>query len=176
MAVPDWMCQCSGCLLSSIIILIVMWFFTNQCKKLVRYEVIQQQLIIYLWVSPFLVRFLYICDCRWWRLSHSIFVDGGACLVCFCCWQVAFTCLGHECQDLLSWVHAMECMGAQTRPRCILSIVSSERVLRTGSEPMLTPRGKSPLWEGQRRIEPVTLHQAGQWAQHATDWGIPDRT
>ena len=29
-----------------------------------------------------------------------------------------------------------------------------------GSEPMSTPREKSPLPEAQRRIEPTTLHQA----------------
>ena len=37
---------------------------------------------------------------------------------------LAFTCLGHECQDLLS--PALECMCAQTRP---WFIVSSERVV-----------------------------------------------
>ena len=33
---------------------------------------------------------------------------------------------------------------------------------RMESEPMLTPREKSPLPEAQRRIEPATLHHAGQ--------------
>ena len=44
------------------------------------------------------------------------------------------------------------------------------------SEPMLTPRQKSPLLEKnspQRRIEPTTLHQAGQPAQHTTKQTIP---
>ena len=45
------------------------------------------------------------------------------------------------------------------------------------SEPMLTPREKSPLPEkkklSQRRIEPTTLHHAGRWAQHTTDRAIP---
>ena len=38
-------------------------------------------------------------------------------------------------------------------------------------EPMFTPREKSPLRKNspQRRIEPVMLHQAGQWAQHAVN-------
>ena len=40
------------------------------------------------------------------------------------------------------------------------------------SEPMLTPRGKNPVLETQRRIEPMTLHHAGQWAQHATNLAI----
>ena len=39
------------------------------------------------------------------------------------------------------------------------------------SEPMLTPRGKSPLPEKirLRKIEPTTLHQTGQRAQHTTN-------
>ena len=69
----------------------------------------------------------------------------------------AFTCLGHECQDLLS---AMACMCAQTRPWFILS---SERVFRgMESEPMSTPWEKSPLPEAQRSIELTTLHHAGR--------------
>ena len=36
------------------------------------------------------------------------------------------------------------------------------------SEPMLTPREKSFLPEAQRRVEPGTLHQAGQPAQHTS--------
>ena len=42
------------------------------------------------------------------------------------------------------------------------------------SEPMLTPREKSPLPEAQRRFQRATLHHAGQRAQHTTDWAIPD--
>ena len=41
------------------------------------------------------------------------------------------------------------------------------------SEPMLTPREKSPLQEAQRRIKPPTLHHAGQQTQHIYDWVIP---
>ena len=41
------------------------------------------------------------------------------------------------------------------------------------SEPLLTPREKSPLQETQRGIEPTTLHHAGQQTQHTTDWAIP---
>ena len=41
------------------------------------------------------------------------------------------------------------------------------------SEPMLTPREKSPLPEAQRRIEPMMLHRTGQQAQHTTDGAIP---
>ena len=38
---------------------------------------------------------------------------------------------------------------------------------------MLSSREKSPLPEAQRRFEPTTLHDAGQQAQHTTDWAIP---
>ena len=48
---------------------------------------------------------------------------------------------------------------AQTRP---WSILSSKRVLGNESEPMLTPREKSPVLKAQRRVEPALLHQAGQ--------------
>ena len=34
------------------------------------------------------------------------------------------------------------------------------------SEPMLTPREKSPLPQAQRKIEPATLQHAGQPAKH----------
>ena len=40
------------------------------------------------------------------------------------------------------------------------------------SEPMFSPREKSPLPEAQRRIKPRALHHTGQWAQHTTDWAI----
>ena len=40
-----------------------------------------------------------------------------------------------------------------------------------GMEPetMLSPRGKSPLPEAQRRFEPAKLYYTGQRAQHTTD-------
>ena len=69
----------------------------------------------------------------------------------------AFARLGHECQDLLK-VHAIECMCAQTRPRFIFS---SERVLGVmESEPMLTPREKSPLPEKKFPPEEGRTHDA----------------
>ena len=37
------------------------------------------------------------------------------------------------------------------------------------SEPMVTPRDKSPLPEAQRMFEPAMLRHAGQRAQHTTD-------
>ena len=59
----------------------------------------------------------------------------------------------------------MECMCAQTRPRFILS---SERVLGNGVRTYVNSKGKirSIGKNSQRRIEPMTLHQAGQQAQH----------
>ena len=41
------------------------------------------------------------------------------------------------------------------------------------SEPMLTPKGKPPLPEAHRRIEPMMLHHTEQQAQHTTDLAIP---
>ena len=40
------------------------------------------------------------------------------------------------------------------------------------SEHISTPKGKSPLLEAARRMEPTRLHYAGQPAQHTTDWAI----
>ena len=40
------------------------------------------------------------------------------------------------------------------------------------SEPVLTPKEKSPLPEVQRRVEPEVLYHAGQRAQHANNWAI----
>ena len=64
----------------------------------------------------------------------------------------------------------MKCMCAQTRPQCTLSSKKSFGGME--SEPMLTPREKSPLPEAQR-IGPMTLHHTGQSDQHTTDRAIP---
>ena len=68
----------------------------------------------------------------------------------------------------------MECMCAQTRPRFILS---SERVLGEWSQNPCYLQGKNPLYWGnnppQSRIKPMTLHHAGQRAQHTTNLAIP---
>ena len=64
------------------------------------------------------------------------------------------------------WVCVMEYMGAETRPRFILS---SKTVLGEWSQNPCQLQEKNPLhWKNspQRRIEPTTLHQAGQLAQH----------
>ena len=63
------------------------------------------------------------------------------------CWEFfflrAFTCLGHECQDLLSPCDGMHLCTDKT-----LVYTSSERVFwGNGVRPMLTPRKKSPLPE-----------------------------
>ena len=73
----------------------------------------------------------------------------------------------------------MRCMCAQTRPRFILS---SERVFffffwggggGDGVRTHVNSKGKkNPLYRTnspQRRIEPTTLHQVGQRAQHTTN-------
>ena len=74
----------------------------------------------------------------------------------------AFTCLGHECQNLLSPCKGMH-VCAQTR-------LFSERVLGKGVRNHVNSRGKDSLNpESQRRVEPAMLHHSGQRAQHATD-------
>ena len=71
------------------------------------------------------------------------------------------------------WVHAMECMCAQTRPQFILS---SEAVLGGMElEPMLTPREKSPLpenvpwggsnpWHCGQRAQALPTEQMIKWS------------
>ena len=62
----------------------------------------------------------------------------------------------------------MECTCTQTK---LPFILSSERVLENGVR--IHVKGKIPLPEAQRRVEPATLHHhTGQQAQHATDWAI----
>ena len=79
----------------------------------------------------------------------------------------AFNRLGHEHQDLLSLCDGMH---------VCTDLISAYTLIRKSfrgmeSEPRLTPREKSPLPEKnlKRRIEPTTLHQAGQRAQHTTN-------
>ena len=74
----------------------------------------------------------------------------------------AFTRLGHECQDLLSpcdAVHVTLC--AQTRPGFILSF---KRVFGDGVRTHVNSKGKIPSTR-----KPMTLHQAGQRAEHTTN-------
>ena len=89
----------------------------------------------------------------------------GTCWVCFCCqhspvWDMNVRIFG---------VSGMEYMCAQTRPRFILS---SKQVWEgMESEPMKL-QGKNPLCgenSPQRRIEPMTLQQTAQGAQHNTN-------
>ena len=78
---------------------------------------------------------------------------------------LAFTCLGHECQDLFE--SAMECMCTQTRPGFILS---SERVLGKWSQNPCYLQVKSPLPEKFSSEEDWT-HDAAAGrtvSQHAT--------
>ena len=61
------------------------------------------------------------------------------------------------------WVCVMECMCAQTRP--VYTLIQKS-FWGMESEPI----GKiSSTVSPQRRIKPMTLHRAGQWAQHTTN-------
>ena len=79
----------------------------------------------------------------------------------------ACTRLGHDCQDLLSPFDGMHVCTDKTSVYFLIrkSFGGME------SEPMLTPR-ENPLYRKnspQRRIEPTTLLQAEQLAQHTTN-------
>ena len=77
----------------------------------------------------------------------------------------AFTCLGHECQDLWS-----PCDGTHMCTDLTLAYtLIRQSFWGTESEPMLTPRGKHPLLEAQKRIEPMILHEVGKRAEHTTN-------
>ena len=78
----------------------------------------------------------------------------------------AFTRLGHERQDLLSLCNGMHVctdLSLYSHPKEFggngvrTHFNSKRKILSTGKN--------CP----QRRIEPKTLHQAGQWAQHTTN-------
>ena len=43
----------------------------------------------------------------------------------------------------------------------------------TGVRTHVNSKGISPLPEAQRRVEPATLHRAGQRAQHTANWAVP---
>ena len=64
------------------------------------------------------------------------------------------------------------CAHRLTRPRFTLS---SERVWGEWSSNPCELQDTNPCYQKsspQRSIEPMTLHQAGQWAEHTTDWAI----
>ena len=62
----------------------------------------------------------------------------------------AFTCLGHECQGLLSLCDGMHACTDYT----LVYTLIQKSFWGMESEPMLTPREKSSQPEAQRRIEP----------------------
>ena len=76
-----------------------------------------------------------------------VFVDGA----CWCVLSPVFTRLGHERQDLLN---------------------ASNEFWGNGVRTHVNSKGKLPSTGAQRRIEPVTLHHAGQRSRHTTNWAI----
>ena len=77
----------------------------------------------------------------------------------------ALTRLGRECQDLLSPCDGMHVYTDWSSVDALIR----KSLGGTESEPMLTPREKSPLPEAQRRVEPAKLHYIGRRTQHTTD-------
>ena len=122
---------------------------------------------LYPWVSPCWVRFL-----RMWLIFNPTIEVVTFHLRGWCMLGVfllpAFTCLGHEHQDLLSLCDGMHV--CTTRPQLTNTLIQ-KTFQGMESEPMLTPRQRSilPKYSPQRRMEPTMLHQAGQRAQHTTN-------
>ena len=86
------------------------------------------------------------------------------CWVCFCCQHSPVQDMNVRYLESLQWnacVHRLD-----------LGLYSHPKEWGMESEPMLTPRGKPPLLEAQRRVEPAMLHHARQLAQHSitTNW------
>ena len=77
--------------------------------------------------------------------------------------MLAFTCLGHEYQDLLSLCNEMH-VYTDLGLYCHL-----KEFWGSGVRSHVHSKGKIPPLEGQGRMEPVMLHHAGQSAQHPTD-------
>ena len=80
----------------------------------------------------------------------------------------AFTRLGHECQDLLSPCGRMHVCTYKTS----VYTLTQKSFWGNGVRTHVNSKGKMPSTEKkktpQRRVEPTTLHQAGQRAQHTT--------
>ena len=124
---------------------------------------------LYLWASPFWVRFL-----RMWPFFNptievvTFHLHGWCMLGVFL--LPAFTHLGHECQDLLSPCDGMHVCTDKT------SVYTFIRKSLGGmeSQPKLNPRGKSPLPEKFFSEEDRTHDAASsRTAQHTTNWAIP---
>ena len=144
------------------------WFWKQSvcmwtCSALDHSRIVSQLLLLlvhqqYLWGSPFWVRFL----CMWLFFNPNIEVvtfplRGRCLLVVFL--LPAFTCLRDECQDLQSLCDGIHMCTGYT----LVYTLIWKSFWGMESEPMLTPKEKSP------KIEPTMLHQAGQRAQHTTN-------
>ena len=112
---------------------------------------------LYLWGSPFWVRFLWV-----WRFLNPT-IEVVIFRLCGWCMMgvfllLTFTRLGHECQDLLSpWDGLHVCTDWISVYTLIWKSFGGME-----SEIMLTPRETFPLLEAQRRVDPATLHFAEQ--------------
>ena len=72
----------------------------------------------------------------------------------------AFTCLGHERQDLLSPCDGMHVYTDKTSVYTLIP----KSFLGNGVRTHVNSKGKIPLPEAQTRFEPATLHHPGQRA------------
>ena len=123
--------------------------FMSNCNMNIRFMRASSSSSSYLWGSLRWVRFL-----RMWSFSSPAIEVVTFCLHRWCMLGVflllTIVCLGHECQHLWSPCDGMRVCTDQD------SVYTLIRKCFGGgmeSEPMLTPREKSPLPEAQRRIE-----------------------
>ena len=144
---------------------------------------------LYLWGSPFWVKFCFV----FCLLFFFFFVSCCFCLFCcFCicdrvnptievatirfrrwCMLGVFVAGIHPSRTWMSGSFESVRWNACVHRLPDLSLYSHPKeFLGNGVRTMLTPREKSPLLEAQRRVKPATLYHAGQRAQHTTDWAI----
>ena len=96
---------------------------------------------LYLWGSPLWVRFLGMWPFSNLTIEVVMFhLHGWSMLGVFL--LPAFTCLGHECQDLLSPCDGMHVCTDWTSVYALIQ----KSFLEMESEPMLTPKGKKILY------------------------------
>ena len=114
---------------------------------------------LYLWDSPFGVRFFHMCPFFNPTIEVVTFSLRGWCMLGVFLLP-AFIRLGHECQDLLSSCDGNWYVCVHRLDLGIYSHLKSFGGME--SETILTRREKYTLPEAQKRFEPAMLHHAGQ--------------
>ena len=122
---------------------------------------------LYLWSSPFWRDFC-VCDFFFFFFLSS---HWGS--------HILFSWMMHAGCVFVVGIHASSTrmsgsLESVRRNACVRDQTPVYTLIRESFEAKKSEsKGKSPLPEAQRRIEPTTLHHAGQRDQHTTDWAIP---